>query len=212
MQPKIPQAPSRILQQPQIAMQHLQVPQVVQAPSRVPQLQFTSNNPQTTINRPQTASRIPHMPTRLPQMSTNRPQTPTRIPQTFIKQPEISHRSTAQQTQIHSVQQPSQQSKTQTRIPQGPISRIPRQMSASKIPRTTSQLQMDVEQYKNKLEMSSNIRQLENMQQSSQQRTIPQRVSQDRNKQLGANLKISESIGNVRKVRVRPVSEPACML
>ncbi|CAG9809562.1 unnamed protein product [Chironomus riparius] len=206
MQSKIPQAPSRIPQQPKIAMQHLQVPQASQP-------QFKSNIPQMTINRPQTASRIPQMPTRLPQMSSNVPQTPTRIPQTYTRHPEQSHRY---QTQIHSVQQPSQLPRTQTRIPQGPISQIPRQMSATKIPRTTSQLQMDVEQHKNKLGISSNIKQLGNLQNLKQSeavpRSIPQRVIQDRNKQLGANLKVSESIGNIRKVRVRPVSEPASKL
>jgi 5-methylcytosine-specific restriction endonuclease McrA len=202
MQTKIPQAPSRIPQQPQVAMQYLQVPQVEQASSRIPRTQFTSNVPQTVINRPQTASRIPQMPTRLPQMSSNRPQTLTRIPQIFVNQPELSHRPMTHQTQIHSVQQPSQVPRSPTRIPQGPISQIP----ASRIPTTTTQLRADIEQYKSKLGM--NLRQPEAA--SNIPRSIPQRIMQDNNKQVEANLKISESIGNIRKVRVRPVNEAAC--
>ncbi|XP_070491146.1 interaptin-like [Chironomus tepperi] len=207
VQSKIPQAPSRIPQQPQIAMQHLQVPQVVQASSRLPQIQFTSNIPQTAIKRPQTTSRIPQIPTRLTQMSTNQPQIPTRIPQTYMKQPDISHRSIASpQQQQHPTQIHAELPRIQTRIPQGLTSQIPRQMSTSNIPRTPSQLQIDVEQYKSKLAVPSSIRQHGNVQNLKQSEAVktPPRMIQDRSKQLGANLKISESIGNIRKVRARP--------
>jgi len=213
MQTKITQAPSRIPQQPQVAMQHLQVPQVGQVSTRIPRPQFTSNVPQTVINRPQTPSRIPRIPTKLPQMSSNQPQIPTGIQQTFMKQPEHLNQSMAHQTQIHSVQQPSQLPRTL----RDPISQIPMEMSASSIPRTTTQLRTDIEQHKNKLRKESNIRQLGNLQEfrqseavSNQPRSIPQRVIQDRNKQVAANLKISDSIGNIRKVRARPVNEAAC--
>ena len=148
---------------------------------------------------------------RLLQMSSNQPQIPTRIPQTSMEQP---HRSIVQQQYQTQIQQPSQIPRTQTRIPQGPISQIPRRMSTSKIPRT--QLQIDIEKYKNKLAMASNVKQFgnsQNLRQSeaikNQQRTIPQRVVHDKSKQLTANLKISNSIGNVRKVKARPMNEAA---
>lgn len=169
MQTRITQAPSKIPQQPQVAKQHLQVPQVSQA-----------------------STRIPRIPTK-PQMSSNQPQIPTGIQQTFVKLLEHLNQSVAHQTQIHSVQQPSQ------------------------LPRTTTQLRTDIEQHKNKLGIESNIRQLANLQDlrqseavSNQPRSIPQIVIQDRNKQVAANLKISDSIGNIRKVRARPVNEAAC--
>lgn len=213
MQTKITQAPSRIPQQPQVAMQHLQVPQVGQASTKILRPQFTSNIPQTAINRPQTPLRIPRIPTKLPQMSSNQPQIPTGIQQTFVKQPEHLHQSIAHQTQIHSVQQPSQLPKTI----RDPISQAPMEMSASEIPKTTTQLRTDIQHFKNKLGIESNIRQLGNLQDlrqseavSNQPRSIPQKVIQDKYKQVAANLKISDSIGNIRKVRARPVNEATC--